>query len=360
MTTQEEIVDEIIISHTDTGSGVAEQQKAMSSAMSSIDTVSLSRSFGDKAAVRGIDLDVAEGSIFGLLGPNGAGKTTVVRMLTTLLAPTGGSARVGGFEITRQAARVRRVIGVALQETALDPLMTGREMLTLQAALHALPAKAARKRADALLEALELGEVAAARVKTYSGGTRRRLDLALALIHSPAVLFLDEPTTGIDPTSRQAIWDQIRSLSSERGATVFLTTQYLEEADRLCDEIAIMDAGRVVRRGVPETLKAAVDVPTLRVTASAGQREQAAAVLARFGTARAVQRGAVGIGLAAGAAAMADVIRALDEAGIDITHVALDMPTLDDVFADATGRRMPAAAADEPGRVEAAAVEEQV
>jgi ABC-2 type transport system ATP-binding protein len=335
---------------------VAEQLRASAS----IDATGLSRSFGDKAAVRGIDLEVGAGSIFGLLGPNGAGKTTVVRMLTTLLAPSGGSARVAGFEITRQAAQVRRAIGVALQETALDPLMTGAEMLRLQAALHAMPAKAARQRAAALLEVLELGDVAAARVKTYSGGTRRRLDLALALIHSPGVLFLDEPTTGIDPTSRQAIWDLIRSLSQEQGATVFLTTQYLEEADRLCDEIAIMDAGLIVRRGVPETLKAAVDVPTLRVTVPAGQRDQAAAALARFGEARPAARGAVGIGLAGGAAAMADVIRALDEAGVGITHVALDMPTLDDVFADATGRRMPAAAADEPSRVGTDAVEEQV
>jgi ABC-2 type transport system ATP-binding protein len=326
----------------------------------SIDARSLSRSFGDKAAVRGIDLDVAAGAIFGLLGPNGAGKTTVVRMLTTLLVPSGGTARVAGFEITRQAARVRRAIGVALQETALDPLMTGAEMLRLQAALHAMPAKAARRRADELLGLLELGEVAGDRVKTYSGGTRRRLDLALALIHSPAVLFLDEPTTGIDPTSRQAIWDLIRSLSKDQGATVFLTTQYLEEADRLCDEIAIMDGGLIVRRGVPEALKAAVDVPTLRVTVPAAQREQAAAVLARFGESRPAARGGVGIGLALGAAGMADAIRALDEAQVGITHVALDMPTLDDVFADATGRRMPVGSSEEPSRVQADAAEEQV
>lgn len=326
----------------------------------SIYATSLSRSFGDKAAVRGIDLEVGQGSIFGLLGPNGAGKTTVVRMLTTLLAPSGGTARVAGFDITRQAAQVRRAIGVALQETALDPLMTGREMLRLQGALHAMPGKAARQRADALLDLLELADVAADRVKTYSGGTRRRLDLALALIHSPTVLFLDEPTTGIDPTSRQAIWDLISSLSKEQGATVFLTTQYLEEADRLCDEIAIMDAGLIVRRGVPETLKAEVDVPTLRVTVPASQRDQAAEVLARFGQARPVQRGAVGIGLASGAAAMADAIRALDEGHIGIEHVALDMPTLDDVFADATGRRMPAQTPDEPSRVGTDAVQEQV
>lgn len=326
----------------------------------SISATGLCRSFGDKAAVRGIDLEVGEGSIFGLLGPNGAGKTTVVRMLTTLLAPSGGSARVVGLDITRQATQVRRAIGAALQEPALDPLMTGREMLQLQAALHAMPAKVARQRTGALLEELELAGVAADRVKTYSGGTRRRLDLALALIHTPSVLFLDEPTTGIDPTSRQAIWDLVRGLSQDHGTTVFLTTQYLEEADRLCDQIAIMDDGLIVRRGVPELLKAEVDVPTLRVTVPASQREQAASILAGFGPARPVQRGAVGIGLASGASAMANAIRALDEGQVVIEHLHLDLPTLDDVFADATGRRMPTGTPDEPGRIGVDVLEEHL
>jgi ABC-2 type transport system ATP-binding protein len=325
----------------------------------SISLAGLARSFGAKVAVRGIDLEVGEGRIFGLLGPNGAGKTTVVRMLTTLLAPSGGWARVAGLDVVRQASAVRRAIGAALQETALDPIMTGRELIQLQAALHGLPGKVARERADALLEQLELTEVAADRVKTYSGGTKRRLDLALALIHRPSVLFLDEPTTGIDPTSRQAIWAQIRALSQEQGATIFLTTQYLEEADRLCDELAIMDHGAIVRRGAPEVLKAQVDVPTLLVTVAADQSERAASILAGFGQARPGSRGALGIGLAGGAPAVADAVRALDAGGVLIEHLRLDLPTLEDVFADATGRQMPTETSEEPGRVGADILQEQ-
>ena len=308
--------------------------------------------------MRGIDLEVSEGSIFGLLGPNGAGKTTVVRMLTTLLAPSGGWARVAGLDVVRQASAVRRAIGAALQETSLDPLMTGRELIRLQAALHGLPGKVAKHRADALLEQLELAGVAAGRVKVYSGGTKRRLDLALALIHQPSVLFLDEPTTGIDPASRQAIWAQIRALSQEQGATIFLTTQYLEEADRLCGELAIMDGGVIVRRGAPEVLKAQVDVPTLLVTVAAGHRERAAGILARFGQARSGPRGALGVGLADGAPAVADVVRALDEGGVLIEHLHLDLPTLEDVFADATGRQMLTETSEEPGRIGADILQE--
>ena len=320
-------------------------------ATSSIAAAGLAKSFGSKAAVRGIDLEVGEGSIFGLLGPNGAGKTTVVRMLTTLLAPDGGRASVAGLDVARQAAKVRRVIGVALQETALDPLMTGHELLQLQAALHGLSGSVTRRRVGALLDELELTGVAGNRIKTYSGGTKRRLDLALALVHEPSVLFLDEPTTGIDPPTRHAIWDQIRAISKERGTTIFLTTQYLEEADRLCDQIAIMDDGAIARLGAPEQLKAEVDVPTLRVTVPAHQRELAAGILVAFGAARPGEDGALRIGLTGGAPAVADAVRALDEGQVIIEHLHLDLPTLEDVFADATGRRMPAAAGDELDRV---------
>ncbi len=317
--------------------------------MAAISAAGLARSFGGKSAVAGIDLAVTEGQIFGLLGPNGAGKTTVVRMLTTLLAPSSGSARISGLDVVRQAAQVRRVIGAAMQETALDPLMTGNELIQMQAALHGLPGKVARRRAAALLDRFELAAVAADRTKTYSGGTRRRLDLALALIHEPKVLFLDEPTTGVDPASRQAIWRHIRALSRERGTTVFLTTQYLEEADRLCDHLAIMDRGSVVRGGAPETLKSAVDLLTLRVTVPAGQRERAAVVLSGFGTARPGPPGAVGIGLDGGTRSVAAAIRALDDAQLVIEHLHLDPPTLEDVFADATGRHMRPGGPDQPG-----------
>jgi ABC-2 type transport system ATP-binding protein len=223
--------------------------------------------------------------------------------------------------------------------------------MSLQAALQGLDRRTGRQRADALLDRFELAAVAGRRVKTYSGGMRRRLDLALALIHEPRVLFLDEPTTGVDPASRQAIWEQVRALSRDHGTTVFLTTQYLEEADRLCGEIAIMDHGAVVRRGTPQALKSEVDMPTLRVIAGPGQREQASEVLAAFGAPRPAPDGALAIGLAGGPPAVAAVVRALDEARIVIEHLHLDMPTLDDVFADATGRPLAGAAHGELARV---------
>jgi len=306
----------------------------------------LIRKFGGNAAVNGIDLEVAEGEIFGLLGPNGAGKTTTVHVLTTLLRPTGGSARILGLDVVGQAPRVRRLIGAALQEAALDPLMTGNELMRLQAALHGLPRGVARARTEELLDRFGLAASAGARIRTYSGGTKRRLDLALALLHRPRVLFLDEPTTGIDPTSRLAVWDEIRALSVAEGTTVFLTTQYLEEADKLCGRIAIMDHGVIVRQGSPATLKAEVDVPTVRLTVPEHQRELAAGVAAAYGPARQAPAGSFAIGLAGGTASMAAVIRALDEAGVVVEHLQLDAPSLDEVFARATGRRL---ADDPPG-----------
>jgi ABC-2 type transport system ATP-binding protein len=317
----------------------------------SIITAGLARCYGADTAVADLDLTIAEGQIFGLLGPNGAGKTTVVRMLCTLLAPTRGSATIAGLDVVRQPARVRAVIGAAQQQAALDPLMTGRELMALQAALQGLDRRTARQRADALLERFELATVAGKRIKTYSGGMRRRLDLALALIHQPRVLFLDEPTTGVDPVSRQAIWEQVRELRRDNGTTVFLTTQYLEEADRLCDEIAIMDHGELVRRGTPQALKSAVDVPALRLVVGPDQRARAAEVLAAFGAERPAPDGAIAIGLAGGPPAVAAVVRALDEAQVIIEHLHLDLPTLDDVFADATGRQLPSATAGELARV---------
>ncbi len=206
-------------------------------------------------AVRGVNLRIDAGEVFGFLGPNGAGKSTVVRMLTTLLSITSGTARVAGVDVAREPDAARRRMGVALQEAGLDPRQTGRELLVLQARLFGLSTPAARARTEELLALVELEDAADRRIKGYSGGMKRRLDLASALVHEPEVLFLDEPTTGLDPASRLTVWDEVRRIN-ERGTTVFLTTQYLEEADQLCDRLAIIDQGLIVREGTPAELKA--------------------------------------------------------------------------------------------------------
>jgi ABC-2 type transport system ATP-binding protein len=225
-------------------------------------------------AVAGVDLEVAEGEIYAFLGPNGAGKTTTVRMLTTLLRPTGGSATVAGFDVVAEAASVRRAIGVALQEAALDPLMTGRELIRLQATLHGISRAEGNRLGDALLDRVGLTRAADRQVGTYSGGMKRRLDLATALVHEPRVLFLDEPTTGLDPVSRKAIWEEVDKLNRE-GTTVFLTTQYLEEADQLADRVGIIDAGEIVAKGTPAALKAEVGRPHLEVVLTDGPDKRA-------------------------------------------------------------------------------------
>ena len=223
-----------------------------------IEAVGLIKTFaakgGDVEAVKGVDLQVLQGEVFGFLGPNGAGKSTTVRMLTTLLSITSGSARVAGVDVAADPAGVRRKIGVALQEAGLDPRQTGRELVTLQAQLFGRTPQQAKARAQELLELVDLVESADRRIKGYSGGMKRRLDLASALVHEPEVLFLDEPTTGLDPASRLTVWDEVRRING-RGTTVFLTTQYLEEADQLCDRLAIIDGGRIVLEGTPTELK---------------------------------------------------------------------------------------------------------
>ena len=215
----------------------------------------LVKHYDDVEAVRGVDLRVERGEVFGFLGPNGAGKSTTVKMLTTLLSITGGHARVAGLDVADEPDAVRRRIGVALQEAGLDPRQTGRELLVLQGRLFGLSHVGSAARAEELLELVELTDAADRRIKGYSGGMKRRLDLASALVHEPEVLFLDEPTTGLDPASRLTVWDEVRRIN-QRGTTVFLTTQYLEEADRLCDRLAIIDDGRIVRDGTPDRLKA--------------------------------------------------------------------------------------------------------
>jgi ABC-2 type transport system ATP-binding protein len=303
----------------------------------------LARYFGSKdepiKAVDGVDLEVKEGEIFGFLGPNGAGKSTTVRMLTTLLRPTAGQAFVAGYDIVKDADKVRRSIGVALQDAAIDPLMTGNELLELQAVLYGIPTNQMKKRADELLERVGLTAAADRRVGTYSGGMRRRLDLALSLIHQPTVLFLDEPTTGLDPMSRLTLWEEVKRLNNE-GTTVLLTTQYLEEADQLADRIAIIDHGKIVREGTPRDLKAQVGAPTLLITVAAQLIETATQVLKEFGDMRPTAEGTLGVGLNAGVEAVTDVIRRLDESGIRVQHLELNEPSLDDVFAEATGYRL--------------------
>lgn len=302
--------------------------------------IGLERSFGELRAVDGVDLAVEAGEVFGFLGPNGAGKSTTVRMLTTLLRPTGGTARVAGLDVVADAAAIRRKIGVALQDAAIDPLMTGNELLKLQAVLHGLPRRQSRQRCAELLERVGLTAAGDRRVGTYSGGMRRRLDLALSLVHEPEVLFLDEPTTGLDPTSRMALWEEVRSLNTERGTTVFLTTQYLEEADALAGRVAIIDGGRIVREGEPTALKAAVGAPTLRVEVAEEHLDAARTVMTRFGAERPARQGRVAIGLEAGTVGVSEVLTALGAAEVPVQHVELDEPSLDDVFADATGRRL--------------------
>ncbi len=315
--------------------------------MDAIEVRGLERAFsGGVLAVNGVDLEVAEGEIYAFLGPNGAGKTTMVRMLTTLLRPTGGSARVAGHDVVSEAGAVRRAIGVALQEAALDPLMTGRELIRLQATLHGMASAEGARRADKLLERVDLEAAADRRVGTYSGGMKRRLDLASALVHEPRVLFLDEATTGLDPVSRKTIWEEVSKLNAE-GTTVFLTTEYLEEADQLANRVGIIDAGRIVAEGTPTSLKSEVGLPHLEVRVS-GERGRAEQTVSRFGKVLPAKDGALLVELERGAAEVAPVVRALDEAGILVESLELVQPTLDDVFVAKTGYHLGTDDPDEP------------
>jgi ABC-2 type transport system ATP-binding protein len=305
--------------------------------MPAIEVEGLERTFDEVLAVQGIDIAVEAGEIYGFLGPNGAGKTTTVRMLTTLLLPTGGRATVSGHDVVKEARAVRASIGVALQEAALDPLMTGRELIRLQATLQGIPTAEGRRRADALLERVDLVAAADRRVGGYSGGMKRRLDLAAALVHEPRVLFLDEPTTGLDPVSRKTIWEEVRELNDD-GTTVFLTTQYLEEADQLADNVGIIDSGRIVAEGTPESLKAEIGNPHIQLQLDAGSVSEAESILAPVGQLLPPKDGGkVLLEVENGAGDIPRVVRALDEAGIAVEALELVRPTLDDVFVAKTG-----------------------
>jgi ABC-2 type transport system ATP-binding protein len=291
-------------------------------------------------AVDGIELTVQPGEIYGFLGPNGAGKSTTVLMLTTLLPPTAGTARVAGHDIVHEGPAVRGVIGAALQEAALDPLLTGRDHLRLQTTLQGLPKQERKARGEELLRRVGLDDAADRKVGGYSGGMKRRLDLALALVHRPRVLFLDEPTTGLDPSSRADLWAEVARLAREDGVTVFLTTQYLEEADVLADRVGIIDHGHIVAEGTPEALKAEIGRPSVEATPTdRAQRDDIAAVLAQFGAAVPAPPGVAAVRLDNGHDLTA-VVRALDASNLTVADLQLHQPSLDDVFLTKTGRKL--------------------
>ena len=320
-----------------------------------IEAEGLVRTFkGDIRAVDGIDLRVEPGEIYGFLGPNGAGKSTTVHMLTTLLPPTSGTARVAGFDIVKEGPKVRTAIGAALQEAALDNLLTGREHLNLQCALHGISRSERRVRSQELLERVGLTLAADRKVGGYSGGMKRRLDLALALAHRPTILFLDEPTTGLDVQSRSALWSEVARLAREDGVTVFLTTQYLEEADSLADRVGIIDHGHIVAEGTPAQLKAQIGRPTVEaIPADGATPESIARILEQFGEPTGGSAKGVAVRLEHGVQDLAGIVRALDAEGIKIENLALHAPSLDDVFLAKTGRSLEGAADDEEAEVEA-------
>jgi ABC-2 type transport system ATP-binding protein len=273
-------------------------------------------------------------------------------MLTTLLPPTDGRARVAGFDIVKEGPKVRRAIGAALQEAALDPLLTGREHLRLQTALHGISKVERNRRSDELLERVGLEAAAERKVRTYSGGMKRRLDLALALVHDPRILFLDEPTTGLDPQSRTALWAEVGRLAQEDGVTVFLTTQYLEEADVLANRVGIIDHGRIVAEGTPAELKAEITHPTVEaIPADPEQRPQLARILEQFGELSQVSPKSLAVRLSGDEFGLADIVRALDAGDLHVEHLQLHAPSLDDVFLAKTGRTLEGAGSEQPESV---------
>ena len=306
--------------------------------MPAVEATGLVKRFGDVVALDGLDLTVEEGQVVGLLGPNGAGKTTAVRILATLLKPDAGSAQVAGFDVVRQANDVRRSIGLTGQYAAVDEYLTGRENLVMFGDLYHLPAKYVRERAQELLEGFDLAAAADRPARTYSGGMRRRLDLASSLIAKPQILFLDEPTTGLDPRSRLGLWDVITSLVKD-GTTVLLTTQYLDEADKLADDIVVIDHGRVIAHGTSEALKDRIGGDRLEIIVTDIDQAQAAlTALQPLATGDGVVEGTrVSIPVSGGSTVLVDAVRNLDAQHITVGDIALRRPTLDDVFLSLTG-----------------------
>ena len=302
---------------------------------------SLSRRFGDAVAVDELDLRIPEGEIYGFLGPNGAGKSTTVRMLCTLLAPSSGRASVSGHDVATRPDLVRSTIGVALQEAALDPNQTGTELLRLQARLYGLTRSETDARLRQLAEIVDIGDALDRLIGTYSGGMKRRLDLAASLVHNPSVLFLDEPTTGLDPVSRTRVWEEVRRLNEELGMTIFLTTQYLEEADALANRVGIIDGGRLVAEGTPTELKRRVgqDVVVARVSSDPAAAARAVRELDEVQSVE-TRGDEVVVSVANGASTIGPIAIALDNAAVVVRDLTLRTPTLDDVFLELTGSRI--------------------
>jgi ABC-2 type transport system ATP-binding protein len=307
-----------------------------------ISVVGLERRFGgDVVAVDALDLEIASGEIYGFLGPNGAGKTTTVRVLCTLLAPSGGRASVAGFDVGTEPEEVRLRIGVALQDVALDAKQSGAELLRLQGRLYGLSPRQVERRVDDLAGLIDIGDALDRLIGTYSGGMKRRLDLAAALVHNPDVLFLDEPTTGLDPLSRARVWEEVRALNRELGMTIFLTTQYLEEADELADRVGILNRSRLVAEGTPEELKRTVGADLVVAHVDGDTAAARAAVLAVDGVDGVEVHGdELSIATTGGAAVVSPVAVALDGSGVRVRDLTLRTPTLDDVFLELTGNRI--------------------
>jgi len=298
-------------------------------------------------AVDGVTFTVAEGEFFGFLGPNGAGKSTSIKIITTLLAKTSGTVTVGGYDVERDGDAIRRIIGYAGQSIGVDGELTGRENLTLIGHVYHLPRAVVRERVSELLSVLQLEEAADRPTNTYSGGMRRRLDLGSGLVHRPRILFLDEPTTGLDPQTRNAVWEYLRKLHVEAGTTIFLTTQYMDEADQLCQRLAIIDRGKIVAEGSPATLKAEIgaDVVTIRLRrddAFEENRARALAIAQKVPNVRRAQAfdGGVSVHATNGGETLIEIVRLLDAERVQIQHLALSHPTLDEVFLQHTGRQM--------------------
>ena len=315
-----------------------------------IEVQQISKSYGKVVALENVDLQVRRGSVMGLLGPNGAGKTTLVRILTTLLRPTSGSATVFGYDVVRHARHLRSHIGLAGQSAAVDDLLTGRENIHMAGRLYHMPKRHVQKRANELLEQFDLVDAADRSVKGYSGGMRRRLDLAASLVANPPMIFLDEPTTGLDPRSRLGMWDVIRNLVSE-GTTVLLTTQYLEEADQLADEITVIDLGKVIAQGTADELKHQAGSEFIVITVrDAEDTRRAASVLTKFAENDECdideEKHTASIMVNDGASVMVQVVRSLDTENVGVTNMALRQPTLDDVFLALTGRTAEEAATE--------------